>query len=217
MKKRYLFIIVIVILGVILHFLSVSITPMLKKIATKEIDRFCQMVINNTPFPVELDHQELIKVNRSGNEISTINFDTNYASSIGAKIVNNLDELFVSLEEGVYKKTDDTFYQRKLEEISNNGGVIASVPLGMMTDNPFLAEVGPKIKIRYKTISAITCTVNKEIKSYGVNHVMVSLSLTIKIKMMVLLPFYNEEFNKAYDYPLVIEIIEGEVPNWSQN
>ena len=208
MKKRYLFII-IVILGVILHFLSVSITPMLKKIATKEIDRFCQMVINNTPFPVELDHQELIKVNRSGNEISTINFDTNYASSIGAKIVNNLDELFVSLEEGAYKKTDDTFYQRKLEEISNTGGVIASVPLGMMTDNPFLAEVGPKIKI--------TCTVNKEIKSYGVNHVMVSLSLTIKIKMMVLLPFYNEEFNKAYDYPLVIEIIEGEVPNWYQN
>ena len=67
---------------------------MLKKIATKEIDRFCQMVINNTPFPVELDHQELIKVNRSGNEISTINFDTNYASSIGAKIVNNLDELY---------------------------------------------------------------------------------------------------------------------------
>ena len=104
-----------------------------------------------------------------------------------------------------------------MEEISNNGGVIASVPLGMMTDNPFLAEIGPKIKIRYKTISAITCTVNKEIKSYGVNHVMVSLSLTIKIKMMVLLPFYNEEFNKAYDYPLVIEIIEGEVPNWYQN
>ncbi len=217
MKKRYLFIIVIVIFGVILHFLTANITPILKKTADKEIDRFCQMVINNTPFPVELDHQELINVNRSGNEISTINFDTNYASSIGAKIVNNLDELFVSLEEGIYKKTDDTFYQRKLEKISNDGGVIASVPLGMLTDNPFLAEMGPKIKIRYKTISAITCTVNKEIKSYGVNHVMVSLSLTIRIKMMVLLPFYNEEFNKAYDYPLVIEIIEGEVPNWYQN
>lgn len=217
MKKRYIFIIVIVILGAILHFFSVQITPMLKKIADKEIDRFCQMVINNTPFPVELDHQELINVDRSGNEISTINFDTSYASSIGAKIVNNLDELFVSLEEGVYKKTDDTFYQRKLEKISKDGGVIASVPIGMLADNPFLAELGPKIKIRYKTISAITCTVNKEIKSYGVNHVMVSLSLTIKIKMMVLLPFYNEEFNKAYDYPLVIEIIEGEVPNWYQN
>lgn len=76
----------------------------LKKIADKEIDRFCQMVINNTPLPVELDHQELIRINRNGDEISTINFNTNYASGIGAKIVNGLDELFSSIEEGAYKK-----------------------------------------------------------------------------------------------------------------
>ena len=25
------------------------------------------------------------------------------------------------------------------------------------------------------------------------------------------------EFNKSYDYPLIMEIIEGEVPNWYQN
>ena len=96
-------------------------------------------------------------------------------------------------------------------------GVIASIPIGALTQNPFLAGVGPKIKLKYETISAITCSVEKDVKSYGVNHVMVSLKLVIKIKMMVLLPFYNEEFNKDYDYPLVMEIIEGEVPNWYQN
>lgn len=217
MKKRYIIIIILVVFAIMIQLLSINVTPMLKKIADKEIDRFCQMVINNTPFPAKLDHQELIRINRNGNEISTINFNTNYASSIGAKIVNELDELFSSVEEGVYKKTDNSFYQRKLEKISKDGGVIASVPIGMLTDNPFLANLGPNIKIRYKTISAITSTVNKEIKSYGVNHVMVSLTLTIKIKMMVLLPFYNEEFNKSYEYPLIIEIIEGEVPNWYQN
>ncbi|WP_286670067.1 sporulation protein YunB, partial [Thomasclavelia cocleata] len=184
MKKRYIIIIILVIFAIMIQLLSINVTPMLKKIADKEIDRFCQMVINNTPFPAKLDHQELIRINRNGNEISTINFNTNYASSIGAKIVNELDELFSSVEEGVYKKTDNSFYQRKLEKISKDGGVIASVPIGMLTDNPFLANLGPNIKIRYKTISAITSTVNKEIKSYGVNHVMVSLTLTIKIKMM---------------------------------
>lgn len=217
MKKRYLVIIVFIILVAVIQLLSVNVTPMLKKIADKEINSFCQMVINNTPFPEELDHQELIRINRNGDEISTINFNTNYASTIGAKIVIGLDELFAAIQEGVYKKNNNSFYERKLEKISNDGGVIASVPLGMLTNNPFLANVGPNIKIRYKTISAITSKVNKEIKSYGVNHVMVSLTLTIKIKMMVLLPFYNEEFNKAYEYPLVIEIIEGEVPNWYQN
>lgn len=56
------------------------------------------------PFPVTLDHQELIKINRNGDEIATINFNTSYASSIGAKMVNKLDELFVAIEEGTYKK-----------------------------------------------------------------------------------------------------------------
>ena len=203
MKKRYIFIVITIILAIVIQVLSVNITPALKKIADKEINRFCQMVINNTPFPVTLDHQELIKINRNGDEIATINFNTSYASSIGAKMVNKLDELFVAIEEGTYKKTE--------------GGVIASIPIGALTQNPFLAGVGPKIKLKYETISAITCSVEKDVKSYGVNHVMVSLKLVIKIKMMVLLPFYNEEFNKDYDYPLVMEIIEGEVPNWYQN
>ena len=217
MKKRYIFIVITIILAIVIQVLSVNITPALKKIADKEINRFCQMVINNTPFPVTLDHQELIKINRNGDEIATINFNTSYASSIGAKMVNKLDELFVAIEEGTYKKTDNPFYQRRFQKMSDEGGVIASIPIGALTQNPFLAGVGPKIKLKYETISAITCSVEKDVKSYGVNHVMVSLKLVIKIKMMVLLPFYNEEFNKDYDYPLVMEIIEGEVPNWYQN
>lgn len=216
MKKRYL-IAVIIIFSISLHFLSVNLTPILKKIADKEIDRFCQMVINNTPFPDEFNHQELIGIERRNGEISTINFNTNYASEIGSKIVEKLDEIFISLEEGKYKKTDNSFYQRKLAEISDSGGVIATIPLGVVTKNPFLANLGPKIKVRYKSITAITSSVNKEIKSYGVNHIMVSLTLQIKVKMMVILPFYNDEFNKKYDYPLMIEIIEGDVPNWYQN
>ena len=62
MKKRYIFIVITIILAIVIQVLSVNITPALKKIADKEINRFCQMVINNTPFPVTLDHQELMKL-----------------------------------------------------------------------------------------------------------------------------------------------------------
>lgn len=216
MKKKYLLIILIILPAVILYSTSVSITPILKEIANKEINRFCQMIINNTPLPVEVDHQELIQIKKNGDKITSINFDTSYASTLGSKMVNELEQIFFSIEEGSYKKTNNSFYQTKLENISNDGGVVASVRLGMVLNNPFLADLGPKIKIRYKSISAITCSLEKEIKSYGVNHIMVSLAFTINIKLMVLLPFYDEEFSKSYDYPLVMEIIEGEVPNWYQ-
>ena len=215
MKKRYLLIILVIV--VIIYFISTSFTPIIKKIADKEVNRFCQMIINNVELPVEVDHQKLVNIKRNGDSIASINFDTSYAADIGAKIVDELEKIFFEIEEGKYKKTNASIYQSKLEKVSNNNGIIASVHLGMLLNNPFLADFGPKINIRYKSISAITSSLDKEIKSYGVNHMMISLTITIKIKLMVLVPFYDEEFNKSYDYPLIMEIIEGEVPNWYQN
>ena len=131
--------------------------------------------------------------------------------------MNQLEDLFYSIEAGTYQKEDNSFYQNKLQQMSDDGGLIATIRLGLLTDNPFLANVGPKINLKYKTISAITSTVEENIENYGVNHVMVSLKIVIKIRLMVLFPFYNEEFSHEYDYPLVMEVIESEVPNWYQN
>ncbi|WP_297668835.1 sporulation protein YunB [Thomasclavelia sp.] len=215
MKRKYLLIILVII--VIIYFISGRITPIIKKIADKEINRFCQMIINNVELPIEVDHQKLVNIKRSGDTIVSINFDTSYASGIGAQIVDELEKIFYTIEAGKYKKKDNSIYQLKLEEVSKNNGIIASVHLGMLSNNPFLADFGPKINIKYKSISAITSSLDKEIKSYGVNHIMISLNIIVKIKLMVLVPFYGEEFNKSYDYPLIMEIIEGEVPNWYQN
>ena len=131
--------------------------------------------------------------------------------------MNQLEDLFYSIEAGTYQKEDNSFYQNKLQQMSDDGGVIATIRLGLLTDNPFLANVEPKINLKYKTISAITSTVEENIENYGVNHVMVSLKIVIKIRLMVLFPFYNEEFSHEYDYPLVMEVIGCEVPNWYQN
>ena len=131
--------------------------------------------------------------------------------------MNQLEDLFYLIEAGTYQKEDNSFYQNKLQHMSDDGGLIATIRLGLLTDNPFLANVGPKINLKYKTISAITSTVEENIENYGVNHVMVSLKIVIKIRLMVLFPFYNEEFSHEYDYPLVMEVIGCEVPNWYQN
>lgn len=216
MKRRYGLIIFLIVVIILVQVVCIDITPALKKIANKEIDRFCQIVINNTPLPVELDQQKLIKVKRDGDIIKMINFNTNYASNIGSMIVNELEGLFHAIETGTFQKSDNSFHQRLFQKISDAGGVIARLPIGAFTNNPFLAHLGPKVELRYKTISAITSSLEREIKNYGVNHVMVSLKLVVKVKMMVILPFYNEEFKHQYDYPLVMEIIEGEVPNWYQ-
>lgn len=66
--------------------------------------------------------------------------------------MNQLEDLFYSIEAGTYQKEDNSFYQNKLQQMSDDGGVIATIRLGLLTDNPFLANVGPKINLKYKTI-----------------------------------------------------------------
>lgn len=62
------------------------------------------MIINNVELPVEVDHQKLVNIKRSGDSIASINFDTSYAADIGAKIVDELEKIFFEIEEGKYKK-----------------------------------------------------------------------------------------------------------------
>ena len=71
--------------------------------------------------------------------------------------MNQLEDLFYLIEAGTYQKEDNSFYQNKLQQMSDDGGVIATIRLGLLTDNPFLANVGPKINLKYKTIH--TCCV----------------------------------------------------------
>lgn len=58
--------------------------------------------------------------------------------------MNQLEDLFYSIEAGTYQKEDNSFYQNKLQQMSDDGGVIATIRLGLLTDNPFLANVKDK-------------------------------------------------------------------------
>ncbi|WRK54408.1 hypothetical protein SD457_05560 [Coprobacillaceae bacterium CR2/5/TPMF4] len=91
-------------MAIIIQLVCISITPALKTIASKEVNRFCQMIINNTPFPVELEHDDLIAISRNGDEIVAINFNTNYASKSWSKISKSVRRSFIQLKQAPIKK-----------------------------------------------------------------------------------------------------------------
>lgn len=62
------------------------------------------MIINNVELPVEVDHQKLVNIKRNGDSIASINFDTSYAADIGAKIVDELEKIFLKLKKENIKK-----------------------------------------------------------------------------------------------------------------
>lgn len=210
--KKGKYILVLLVFAFILYFFSCRITPRIENIAHKEINQFMQILINHTSFTLKIETQKLYK-----KENNTISFQMSYINALATNYVNNLEETLLKLEDGTYKKKDASPYNKKLLHISKQQGVIARVPLGSLTNNVFLQNIGPAFSIKYKTLSLASSNIDKKIKNYGINHLAISIDLNITITLQVLVPLYHDHFKDNYTIPLVYEIIEGEVPSWYQN
>jgi sporulation protein YunB len=212
---------VVVFLVAILIFIQVigtGVTPVIKGIASKEVERFCQLIVNHAGRMYTDITDELVKVERdNNNQVFLIDFDMIYATKVATELVLQIEELLLSLEEGVYESTGDSIYNKRLQTISDNKGVIATIPLGLLTNNPFLADTGPNFKIRYKTISQVSSSVLQDVRDYGINRMVVGITIAITIHLRVIVPFYQEDYSHEILFPLSLEIIEGQVPQWYQN
>lgn len=212
---------VVVFLVAILIFVQVigtGVTPVIKGIASKEVERFCQLIVNHAGRMYTDITDELVKVERdNNNQVFLIDFDMIYATKVATELVLQIEELLLSLEDGVYESTGDSIYNKRLQTISDNKGVIATIPLGLLTNNPFLADTGPNFKIRYKTISQVSSSVLQDVRDYGINRMVVGITIAITIHLRVIVPFYQEDYSHEILFPLSLEIIEGQVPQWYQN
>lgn len=218
MKKRYFIIFIIIICSIyLLYSLSNSIIPRMENTAEKELKSFLQIIINHATFSKKINNAKLYDIIKNENEIRSISFNMDYINDIASDYVNNVEEILFSIEEGNYKPDNNDLYNKKLKKISDQKGVIASVSLGNLTNNIFFQNSGPKLYIKYKTLSITNSNIKKSIKSYGINHIAISIELDISITLQMMIPFYSKNQNDCFSIPVVYEIIQGDVPSWYQS
>ncbi len=212
MMKKGKYVLIFILFFIIAYLFSNRITPRIEDIASKETHQFIQILINHTSFTQNIDSHKLYK-----KENNSISFQMNYINDIASDYVNNLEETLLRLEEGTYQKKEKSPYNKKLLKINKQKGIIAQIPIGALTNNIFLQNIGPSFSIKYKTLSLTSSNIDKKIKNYGINHLAISIDLNITIVLQVIVPLYHEHFKENYTIPLVYEIIEGEIPSWYQS
>lgn len=218
MKKRYFIAFIIIICSAyLLYSLSYSIIPRMENTAEKELKTFLQIIINHATFSKKINNAKLYDIIKNENEIRSISFNMDYINDIASDYVNNVEEILFSIEAGTYKPDNNDLYNKKLKRISDQKGIIASVSLGNLTNNIFFQNSGPKLYVRYKTLSITNSNIKKSIKSYGINHIAISIELDISITLQMMIPFYSKNQNDSFSIPVVYEIIQGEVPSWYQS
>lgn len=194
-KKNKLFLILFILIIAIffsLHFISERLTPAIKNYSNLEIKRLVTEIITDTIKEIGIDDDILYVTKGKNDEISSIEYNTE-------KINNLLSDVNELLE-------------TKINKIRNK--VVFYVPSFAIISNSLLANLGPKIPVKFTTIGNITNNVQTEVKDYGINNALVTVFLDININCKVILPVSEENIGINQRVQVAMKLIQGQIPNY---
>lgn len=189
-----------------------GIDIVLKTIAENELKNISTYIINEG---VESIIDEKLKVDEmysmvtnSEGEIITVDFNTNKINSSLTEINKNVLTNLKKLERGEYNLLDNNIFKKE----ANNKGFIYYIPLGIITKNPVMADLGPKIPVKATLIGNVTSNIKTEIIPYGINNSLLKVYININANINFIMPFVSDKVIVENEIPLILKIINGKVP-----
>ena len=205
----FILILVITISIIIVKIISNHITPIVMDYSISEMKRIASIVINrsvNSDILNNNDMDKLFIVTRSSNdEVVTVTLDSVIVSKITDDISDACEDNIRLIEENSFEELKKKF---------NIGEEYFLVPSGIIFHNTFLNNIGPNIPISLKMIGNVTSGIKTEVKEYGINNSLVTISVEIKVELMVILPFSSDYISIDNEIPIAIKLIQGKVPQF---
>ena len=120
MKKWIITVVVLCLLLMTgLGIVYVQLIPFIKEYGQMEIERFNQLVISHSYFTDQKQYDELVIIERNEeNEIALLDFDMVKVNQLANRIVLDIENIYSQIENGTYQAQDESYYQRRMEEVS---------------------------------------------------------------------------------------------------
>ncbi|MEG1254698.1 sporulation protein YunB [Clostridium sp.] len=99
------------------------------------------------------------------------------------------------------------------EELKTIDEVALKIPIGYITKNNILSNIGPKIKIKMQPIGHITTRYISDFESAGINQTRHKIYIETTTNMRIIIPTYSSDLEIVNQIPIVETIIVGKVPN----
>lgn len=209
----------LILVSLFLRVINDRFTPILLETAELEIGKFSTIVINKAIAQVledKINTDNLFDTITSENgEIQTIDFNpviVNQVLNIATSVVQNNLKL---LEEGnldtigIY---DMDLPENRIKDLKK--GIITKIPMGVITENSILSNLGPTIPIRLHYVGDVNSNITTEVTPYGINNALVKIGVRLEMTAQIILPFLTEKMVLECDIPLAIKMIQGSVPNY---
>lgn len=183
---------------IILKFLSVRANTVLLPMAEGKLKKIVSTLINASTNNLEFD-KNLFSVVREDGEITMVNYNSYEVTRLINEVTSNIEGELDKLNSG-----DDSYLDKYTIEM---------VPIGVIFNNSFLRGLGPKIPLKAEMVSSIVSNIETEVKPYGINNAYVETRIFLEVTAVIYLPFVSKEVKISNVIPIVINILQGSVPN----
>ncbi|MCL7748457.1 sporulation protein YunB [Halalkalibacter alkaliphilus] len=188
-----------------------GIRPTLMEIATTETKVIATRAINDAvskKIASDLDQDELFITNSE----NIIQFNTQIYNRILSEATLRVERHLKAIERG---EAFDISIDTESDPIStNDGGLIYNIPLGQATNNALLAQLGPKIPVRFSAIGDVKTDLNWEVINTGINNTTLSVNFDVIVDAKIVIPFATREEAVKTTIPVGLINIQGEVPEY---
>lgn len=212
MKKKLgilmlILMIVIVISLICIKIINGKITPTIMDYSISEMKRVASTIINrsirdDTLTQDDLDKMFIVSKSRE-EEVISITLDSGIVNKITNRISDACEDNLRLVEEHQFSELKKKF---------NIGEEYFLVPSGILFNNSVISSIGPKIPVSLKMIGNVTSGIVTDVKEYGINNSLITVSVEIKVELMVILPFSTDYVNITNYVPIAIKLIQGKVP-----
>lgn len=191
-----------------------QIAPTLLEIANLETQKIATSTINHAVARTieDVDMRELIEIEKDENgDISSIGFHSDVYNAVVTNAVTEAQHYLMRMERGEVPEASSHIIAHST---AGEEGALYSIPLGRVTNNALLAQLGPLIPIELTAIGDVDVDLNEEVVEKGINNTWVRVSLDLKVDVRVIIPFATDQNVVTTTVPVGMMFIPGEVPQF---
>lgn len=148
-------------------------------------------------------------VKNTQNEIQMIDFNTSKVNKVLTDLTNNIEDNIKNME---LVQSNDREYI-----ITNQNHLIYNLPIGAVTGNIFLSNLGTSIPIKLSLIADAITNLETEVTEYGLNNALLKIEIEVLINTKITAPFTSKELTVRNTIPVSIKVIQGTVPGYYIN
>lgn len=187
----------------IINYIGNKMTPIMDELVVKSVNKSMYSYIFNTfnkEVMTNVDINEILylTVNKEG-EILSIDYRFDKAYQV---LSDSLNTLFININD---MKIDSVYYD-------DNKGIFF-VPVGIITNNVLLNNLGSKIPCKVVYLTDIQMGFKTKVSNYGINNVLMELYVVIETKNKLINPMETYEFGEKKEVVVASKVIMGNIPS----